>query len=256
MRSAGFVVVGLSLIAFAGATAHAQQQPTQRQAQMPWSRAPATAGGTQAALPRGEIFATDLRRMEVVNAKGEDIGDISDVVIDLNSGKVHAAVLEFGGVLGIGEKNFAFAVSELKPGAQRNQLVMNIDKQALESREGFSRSQWPGMDDGYWGRVGGKQAGAGSGAAAQKMNLVRASELLGKEVQGKGGENVGQLRDIVVALEPGDVKNLVVAVRDGGQASVPADTIKASGTDNRLVLDVSAEELRTRAQAERPAPDR
>jgi sporulation protein YlmC with PRC-barrel domain len=264
------LVVSFSLVAFASATAYAdqakeqkrdtqaQQQPTQRQADMPWDRDRAAAGGTQAALERGEMLASNLRRMEVVNAQGQDIGDISDIVIDLNSGKVHAAVLEFGGFLGIGEKNFAFPIGELKPGKQRNQMVMNIDKQALQSREGFSKNQWPGMDDDYWGRVGGKQAEAAAGAAspgtAQKMNLVRARELLGKQVQDKHGQNVGQVRDVVIGLEEAEVKNIVVAVREGGQASVPGKAIKASGTENRLVLDMSAEQLR--AQAQPPQGDR
>jgi sporulation protein YlmC with PRC-barrel domain len=265
MKSATGFVLSFSLLAFAGAAAAAgdtqdqrgnepprAQQPTQRQADMPWDRGAAT----PAALARGEILTSNLRGMQVVNAQGEDIGDVSDIVLDLNSGKVHAAVLEFGGFLGIGEKRFAFPISELKPGKERNQVVMNIDKQALESREGFSTSRWPGMDDAYWSRVGGKRtdaaAAAGSGGEAQKMNLVRASELTGKEVQDKNGQNVGQVRDLVVGLEQGELKNIVVAVRDGGQASVPGKAIKAAGTGDTLVLDMSAEELRSRAQREQP----
>lgn len=265
MKYSGPLVLSFSLLAFAGGAVAAgdakeqkrdaqpqAQQPTQRQADMPWDRGRAAAGGTQAALERGEILASNLRGMQVVNAQGKDIGDISDLIIDLNSGKVHAAVLEFGGFLGIGEKNFAFPISELKPGKERNQVVMNIDKHALESRQGFAKNQWPGMDSDYWGRIGGKQAAAGGGGEKQKMNLVRASELVGKDVQDKSGQNVGQVRDVVVGLEQGEVKNIVVAVRDGGQASVPGKAIKASGTDNRLVLDMNAEQLRAQAQRQQP----
>jgi sporulation protein YlmC with PRC-barrel domain len=128
---------------------------------------------------------------------------------------------------------------------------MNIDKQALESREGFAKNQWPGMKDGYWGRSGGKQAAAG-GAGEQKMNLVRASELVGKDVQDKSGQNVGRVRDVVVGLHEGEVKSIVVAVRDGGEASVPGTAIKASGSDNRLVVGMSADELRAQTRAEQP----
>lgn len=261
MKSATRFVLSFSLLAFTGAAVAAgdtrdqqgspvpqAQQPAQRQADMPWDRGAAT----QASLARGEILTSNLRGMQVMNAQGEDVGDISDIVLDLNSGKVHAAVLEFGGFLGIGEKRFAFPISELKPGKEGDQVVMNIDKQALENREGFSTSQWPGMDDAYWGRVGGKQAAAGSGGATEKMNLVRASELTGKDVQDKSGQHVGQVRDLVVGLEQGELKNIVVAVRDGGQASVPSKAIKAAGTGDRLVLDMSAEELRSQAQREQP----
>ncbi|HEX6321181.1 MAG TPA: PRC-barrel domain-containing protein [Burkholderiales bacterium] len=227
------------------------QQPTQRQADMPWERDSAAAGGTgaQAAQQRGELRASNLKGMQVVDTKGEEIGDISELVIDLNSGRVHAAVLEFGGVLGVGEENYAFPISELRPGKQADQVVMNIDKQALESRDGFAKNQWPGMDDEYWGHVGGKQAGAGSGAQSGKMNLVRSSELIGKEVQDKSGKQVGEVQDIIVSLQDGEVKNIVISFEDGGgRANVPAKSIKASGTDNRLVLNMDAQQLKQQAQ--------
>lgn len=225
------------------------QQPTQRRADMPWERDSASAGGsgTQAAQ-RGELRASNLKGMQVVNNKGEEIGDIGDLVINLNSGRVHAAVLEFGGFLGVGEENYAFPISELKPGKQADQVVMNIDKQALENRDGFSKRQWPGMDDQYWGRVGGKQAAAGSGAEQGKMNLIRASELIGKEVQDNTGKQVGEVQDVVVGLQQGEVKNIVVSVEGSGRATVPAKSIEASGTDNRLVLNMDAQQLKQQAQ--------
>jgi sporulation protein YlmC with PRC-barrel domain len=258
MKLAKPLLVSFSILAFAGANAYANEakeqardtqaeQPTQRSADMPWERdkgAAAGGTGTQAAQQRGELRASDLKGMEVVNAKGEEIGEIDDIVLDLNSGKVHAAVLGFGGFLGIAEDNYAFPLSELKPGKERNQVLMNVDKQALESRDGFSKSQWPGMDDAYWTRMGGKQAGAGSSPQSGKMNLIRSSELIGKEVQDRSGKKVGEVQDVVVGLQNGEVKNIVVSVQDGGRAMVPGKSIKASGTENRLVLDMSADQLK------------
>jgi sporulation protein YlmC with PRC-barrel domain len=260
------LLVSFSLAAFSGASVYANephdqqrntqaqqstpsQQPTQRRADMPWERDSASAGGSgaQAAQP-GELRASNLKGMQVVNSKGEEIGDIGDLVINLNSGRVHAAVLEFGGFLGVGEENYAFPISELKPGKQADQVVMNIDKQALENRDGFSKSQWPGMDDQYWGRVGGKQAAARSGAEQGKMNLIRASELIGKEVQDNTGKQIGEVQDVVVGLQQGEVKNIVVSVEGSGRASVPAKSIEASGTDNRLVLNMDAQQLKPQAQ--------
>lgn len=257
------LLFSFSILAFAGANAYANeakeqardtqaQQPTQRSADMPWerdSRAAAGASSAQAELRRGELRASNLKGMDVVNTKGEEIGDIGDIVIDLNSGRVHAAVLEFGGFLGIGEKNYAFPISELKAGQERNQVVLDVDKQALESRDGFAKGQWPGMDDQFWGRVDGRKAGAGSGAQSGKPNLVRSSELIGKEIQDRNGQNVGEVRDVIVSLQDGGVKNIVVSVQDGGRADVPAKAIKASGTDNRLVLDMSADKLRSQARS-------
>jgi sporulation protein YlmC with PRC-barrel domain len=243
------LLIGFSLLAFAGAVQ--AQQPQQQQQQ---------AHAQQQKQQGGELRVSDLKDKEVVNAKGEDIGDIGDIVIDLNSGRVHAVVLEAGGVLGIGEENYAFPPSALKPGKQDNQLVMNIDNQALENRDGFAKNQWPGMDDDYWGRVGKQsQAAAGSGSQGAKMNLVRASELMGKEVQDKSGKQAGEVHDVVVGLQQGEVQNFVISVQDGGgRAMVPARALKMSGTDDRLVLDMSADQLRSQAKqaAGASAPDR
>jgi sporulation protein YlmC with PRC-barrel domain len=244
------LILSFSLLAFTGASAFAneqkQSQQPQAQQQSERSAAAGASGQQSSAQQRGEMRASNLDGMQVVNAQGEEIGDIKDIVIDLNSGRVHAAVLGFGGMLGIGEENFAFPIKELKPGKQANQVVMNIDKQKLENREGFSQSQWPGMSDEYWTRSG-SQAAAGSSAQG-KMNLVRASELDGKEVQDKSGRKVGEVQDVVVSLQNGEVKNYVVRLEDGGRANVQGKAIKASGTEDRLVLNMDAQQLKQQSQ--------
>lgn len=233
MKLAKPMLVSFSILAFAGANAYAneaKEQVRDTQAQQP----------TQ----RGELRASNLEGMKVVDMQGKEIGEIDDIILDLNGGKVHAAVLGFGGFLGIGEKNYAFPVTDLKPGREDNQVTMNIDKEALEDREGFSKTQWPGMDDEYWSRTGTQQAGAGSGGQSRKMNLVRSSELIGKEVQDSSGKNVGEVQDVVIGLQNGEVRNIVVDMEEGGRTMVPARSIQASGTGDRLVLDMSAGTLK------------
>jgi len=43
---------------------------------------------------------------DVYNRKGEDLGDIKEIMLDMSNGKVCYAVLSFGGLLGMGEKFF------------------------------------------------------------------------------------------------------------------------------------------------------
>jgi sporulation protein YlmC with PRC-barrel domain len=43
----------------------------------------------------------------VVNARGEDIGKIDEIMIDIPTGRIAYAVLSFGGFLGMGDKLFA-----------------------------------------------------------------------------------------------------------------------------------------------------
>jgi sporulation protein YlmC with PRC-barrel domain len=70
----------------------------------------------QAQKNLGQIRASDLKSMKVVDARGQEIGEIAEVVVDLQSGRLHAAVLEFGGLMGLGEKQYAFSPKELRLG--------------------------------------------------------------------------------------------------------------------------------------------
>lgn len=226
--------------------------------------ASAGASGTQSgkstqSQQQGQMRTSELIGKKVTDSQGKELGEISEVVLDLQGGKVHAAVLEFGGILGMGEKNYAFPISHLKPGKNRNQFTMNIDKQKLENAEGFAKSEWPAMNDEYWGRVGGRASAGRTQSKGQKqaqpqgegqkqdMALVRASELDGKTVQDKSGQDVGEIKDVIVDLKSGQLRNIVIDVQDAGQANVQAKAL-TRGTGDTLVLDMSAEQLKSQAK--------
>ena len=239
------LILSFSLLAFgsASALAQSQAQPPQSQQQERQQQQ------RQSQMDPGNARTSELIGTKVTDRQGKDIGEIEDVVIDLQGGKVHAAVLSFGGFLGIGEKHFAFPVSELKPGKE-DPLTLDIDKQKLENREGFAQGQWPGMDDEYWGRVGGQgKAAVGGGAGqAQKMTLVRASELEGRNVSDNSGKEVGEIRDVIVDLNRGEVKSIAIEVQDGGGQAMVKPGALAQGTGDKLLVSMSADELKSRAQ--------
>lgn len=207
-----------------------------------------SSGKSGQAQQQDQMQMSKLVGAKVSGAKGEDLGEIKDVVIDMQGGKVHAAVLEFGGVLGMGEKNYAFPISQLKQG-KGNQFTLNVDKQKLKNAEGFAQGQWPAMNDEYWGRVGGQASAGASKSQGQKkdMNLVRGSELIGKEIQDKSGQDVGEIKDIAIDLKSGQLRNVVIEVSEGGQASVQAKTL-TTGTGDKIVINMSAEQLKQQAK--------
>jgi sporulation protein YlmC with PRC-barrel domain len=57
---------------------------------------------------------SELIGMDVRNAKGENLGDVTDVVVDVETGRVAYAVVGIGGFLGIGEKLSAFPMGAFK----------------------------------------------------------------------------------------------------------------------------------------------
>jgi len=223
------VVLSFSLIALAGAAAAAGETRQQ------------DAGKQQGSMQQqaGAMSAQRLIGTDVVDAQGKDMGEIKELVLDLNNGRVHAAVVEFGGFLGIGDKQYAFPVSELKPAKERDKLTLNVNKDQLENERGFDKDKWPAMSDDYWGRMGGKAGTGATRAQGQKANLVRASKLIGEEVQNRDGQQVGEIRDIVLSADRGSIQHIVVDRNDGGDARIAPKQLSL-GSGDKLVVDMPA----------------
>lgn len=227
------LILSFSLLAFAGAAAAQQTQP-----QRPGGDQPAAGATAKAA---GAMSAKRLIGTDVVDAQGKDMGEIKEVVLDLHNGRVHAAVVEFGGFLGVGENQYAFSPIELKPAKERDKLVLNVNKDQLKDRQGFQKDKWPAMNDEYWGRTGGKAAAGGTKTQgqSQKVNLHRASKLMGQEVQNKSGQQVGEVSDIVFSSDRATIQHLVINRKDDGEARVTPKQLSL-GTGDKLVVDMPA----------------
>jgi hypothetical protein len=87
---------------------------------------------------------------DVYNHKDEDLGDIKEIMLDVDSGRIAYAVLAFGGFLGIAEKLFAVPWSALKLDTANKRFLLNVDKERLKSAPGFDKGNWPNMADPAW----------------------------------------------------------------------------------------------------------
>ena len=86
----------------------------------------------------------------VVNAQEEDLGDIKEIMLDMQTGQVAYAVLAFGGFLGMGEKLFAVPWQALHLDTVNKRMVLNVDKEKLKNAPGFDKDAWPDMSDVGW----------------------------------------------------------------------------------------------------------
>lgn len=98
------------------------------------------------------LRASKINGMYVRNSRGEDLGSVEDLMIDLQSGEVRYAALSFGGFLGIGDKLFAIPWDLVHVKQQENDrwLVFDISKERLEAAPGFDKDSWPNMADPQW----------------------------------------------------------------------------------------------------------
>lgn len=89
--------------------------------------------------------ASDLMGRSVQNDRGEKLGDIKDLAIDPDNGRVVYAVLSFGGFLGMGDKLFAIPPSVVQIPGTGSFTVLMIDKEQLKNAPGFDKSHWPNL---------------------------------------------------------------------------------------------------------------
>jgi sporulation protein YlmC with PRC-barrel domain len=85
-----------------------------------------------------KIIGTDVK-----NAKGENLGEIKDVVLNPQDGKVVYAVVSFGGVMGMGNKLFAVPWSVLRRHGDKDYYLLDMDKDTLKKAPGFDKKRWP-----------------------------------------------------------------------------------------------------------------
>jgi hypothetical protein len=68
-------------------------------------------------------------------------------MINLSTGQVEYAVIEHGGLLGVGSKLFAIPFNELRVDEDKEIFVLNRDKDYVKESPGFDSSHWPATND-------------------------------------------------------------------------------------------------------------
>jgi len=86
----------------------------------------------------------------VVNSRGEELGKLEELMIDLDNGCIGYAVLSFGGVLGVGDKLFAIPWDAMRLDTDRKVLILDIDRERLEEAPGFDKDHWPQTVNREW----------------------------------------------------------------------------------------------------------
>ena len=89
------------------------------------------------------LTASSLEGDKVVNASEEHLGEIKDIMLDLETGKIDYFVIEFGGFLGMGVKYFAIPLRLLKLDAPNKRFIFEQSRELLEKAPGFDMDHWP-----------------------------------------------------------------------------------------------------------------
>lgn len=88
---------------------------------------------------------------KVINMKGESIGKVENLVVDIDTGRILFAVLESGGFLGIGDKLLPVPWESLAALPSEGLFFLNQSKEQMEKAPAFDKNNLPNMGDMHWG---------------------------------------------------------------------------------------------------------
>lgn len=88
----------------------------------------------------GEMSAEQVIGKDVVNLRGEDVGEVEDIVLDQD--KAVFAVISVGGFLGMGDKNVAVPVKELKLGENDVIMMSETTEEQLENMPAYEQQAY------------------------------------------------------------------------------------------------------------------
>lgn len=200
--------------------------------------------------------ASDLIGKPVQNAYGEQLGEVQDLAIDAERGRVVYGVLSFGGFLGLGDKWFAIPIGALILPDHAKFFVLQVEKDRLTKAPGFAKDSWPILGDDTWGTGIHEFYGhrpfwldEGSGSLPANLRIQKASEIIGRSVQNDRGDKLGEIKDLVIDPDRNRVAYAVLTF--GGFMglgdklfAIPSGVLQLPGTGGYAVLTVDKDRLK------------
>jgi len=83
-----------------------------------------------------------LAQYDVVNKKGDNMGQVQTFVVDMDEGLIAFALVAFGGFLGISDKWFALPWGALKWHPETMKFILDMPEEVLKNAPGMHKDRW------------------------------------------------------------------------------------------------------------------
>ena len=88
------------------------------------------------------VPSSRLEQYDVVNKKGDDMGQMQNFVMDMREGLIAFALVSFGGFLGISDKWVAIPWAALKWHPETRKFILNMTENVLKEAPGMDKDKW------------------------------------------------------------------------------------------------------------------
>jgi len=191
--------------------------------------------------------AKKLMGRAIYNSQDQKIGDLKDMVVDLESGHVLYAIISAGGFLGIGDELTA-APPGVFTSSTETKLTMNSDKDKLKAAPRFTKDYDSKLGDAEFVKQVHQHFGQTMGREGSFNNVHKASEVVGMNVKNVSDQKIGDINDLGIDLPAGRVAFVILGA--GGLAGVgekkyvlPPNAFTLAPDKKSVVSDIDKEKL-------------
>lgn len=192
------------------------------------------------------LRASTIIGKEVRNPQGTNIGKINDLIVDMNTGNVRYAILEFDPGVFQGERIFAVPTNQLRMAADRDDLVYNMTRDKLE-KTAVNRGDWnrTWRDPNYLANLD-KTWGVMQPSRGARAHRV--SDLLNQDVKNRQGNKIGEIEELVINMANQRVHYAVLEFDPSWAApekfyAFPLSAFNQTGVRDDVVLDVDRSKI-------------
>lgn len=199
-------IVAIALVSLSlGATAQTAATPGPSPAP-----APVMAKDMKAPASYHAVRASEIIGHKVMGTENKNVGDIRDLIVNVNTGEVRYALLEFDPGFFKAEKLFAVPLRELVLSADGKTLAYKNTSRAQIEKAGVDKAEWKKAIDNR-NYLAGIDKSFGFQPPSGTARSFRASELIGKDVNSRAGKDIGDIKELVIDMRASKVDYAVLA---------------------------------------------
>lgn len=197
------------------------------------------------------VRASELIGKKVTGSQGKDVGEIKDLIVNVNTGDVRYALLEFDPGFFKAEKVFAVPLKELSMDGKKSLRYMDTSRAKMEMA-GVDKADWKKAVDNR-SYVDGVDKNYGFKPPAGTSRSFRASDLIGKDVNSRAGKDIGDIKELVIDMGAAKISYAVLAFDPSWTTgeklyAFPVNAFKMEKDRDELMLDVDKPMLETMKQ--------
>ena len=207
---------------------------------------------------RAVQHGSSIFALEIKDLQNQSLGNIKDLALDLEHGRIVEVIMSSGGFLGMGQRTVAVPPGALwfDPAGRGLVLRLNVDdKEKFKAAPDFAMSNWAENcqsrrvaevyryfgEESYFAADG--QGSKSGNTAKEPLGYVqRCSKLLNLPIKNLQNEVLGSVVNFVYDLPHGFVLHVIVeapGVNETRKSVIPARALRFNAAHDALCLDVS-----------------